>query len=158
MGTLDMRREDIRRYNKQFVESAKLRGVLCKFYQVEEETFTDLADKHYRYKAPISMHIFFDENPKTRLLERLGWLVEGDKEVPKLVYLPVLDPELNLLTVSQGAKIDLFYHSLNKTVTFMVEDVRGPLQLTYYIAKLTPFREEMIPNNAEPGNTWLGDF
>ena len=55
------------RYNKQFVEAANLRGIACTFHQVDTETYTDLADKHYTYKEPITMNILFEENPKGKI-------------------------------------------------------------------------------------------
>ena len=144
-------------YNKQFVEAANLRGIACTFHQVDTETYTDLADKHYTYKGPIVMNILFEENPKARFLESLGWLPEGDKNMPKLIWLPVLGPDLEPLKVSQGAIVDIYNEALEQEVKFMVEDIRGPLKRTYFLAKLTPFRP-MDTEMEDGDNSWLGKF
>ena len=157
MGLLDMHYKDLHRYRLQFVEAAKMRGVPCKYLQVDTTDFTVLADKTYVYKEEISINIFFEENPKVKFLEKLGWLVEGEQN-PYVVYLPVYDEDGVKINVSQGCLIKIKYRSTNEVKVFFLEDVKTPMYETYYLGKLRPYREIIEVENPGVGNKWLKDY
>jgi len=137
-------------FRKNFVQSAKSQGRIGKFYQVKSFKASG-TDKYFEYKDPVDVAYHLDTTPSRKLLTRYGWFVEGADSVPIVLYLTYYDMNNNMISIDEGAKIEL---SGKRTIIendfqieqFQITDLHTDLELNQCVCKVVPVREEQKEN------------
>lgn len=78
--------KDFLRY--QFTECANIYGTLCDLFIVDKLELNVNADPILTYKQPLRLKVLFDDRPKIRTLQSLGWYHSDMEIIPLLVHIP----------------------------------------------------------------------
>lgn len=137
-------------FRNNFVQSAKAQGRIGKLYQVDKFN-TKGTDKYFEYKDPVDVAYHLDTTPSRKLLTRYGWFVEGEGSVPIILYLTYYDINNNLISIDEGARIELsgkrtIIENDIQTEQFQITDLHTDLELNQCICKVVPVREEQKEN------------
>lgn len=79
--------EDIEKFRDYYDEALELQGIPAKYqfpHMASSSTQGEpVIDSYSEFE---NIHIFFDGNPKIKTYKRLGWVVEGNTDLPFLIH------------------------------------------------------------------------
>jgi len=155
-GSLYPSEREIELYRQRFVEGANQRGRTGLLYQVDWDNTENIGtDSYYQHLAPVEVSYYLVENPKPKLLQRLGWNVEDNSTKPMLCYLTFKDSGGNDIDPTEGAILEVSYRTTNHQMKYTPEkfDIlasKVDFELNMFICNLVPHREAAKPVNEAP--------
>ena len=151
--------EDSEIVRRMVLEAAETMGCTALFYELKDNTYTKdfYNDPNTIYKAPITLEVLFDENPKVKVLKNLGWYNEDEEIRPLLIYLPIYrNVDKDLLNVMENCLIELVYFGVNKKASFRIQAKRlDSLFGNYWICKCCPERNIQFNPDLSDGYDYL---
>lgn len=88
-------RKDAELFRKFFKEQAKLLGIHVLYQYPVDMEFNIYGQENPRgYSDPIEMDVIFDQSPKLRTVQKLGWVSEDPSDKPYIVQVPFDTPNL----------------------------------------------------------------
>lgn len=155
-GTLYPSEREIELYRTRFVEGANQTGRTGLLYQVDDSNSENIGtDSYYSYLAPVEVSYYLVQNPKLKVLQKLGWNPEDKDTKPMVCYLTFKDSRGNDIDPSEGAILEVSYRYTNHKMKYKSEkfDILAStvdFELNMFICNLVPHREVAKPVNEAP--------
>lgn len=143
---------------RQMLESARMAGTRCAYFQVDE-IYRDLyQDPIVRWKDSILIDCIFDDSPKVRTLKDVGWFSDDEEERPPLLYLPMYKNWVSkeIFPVIEESLVRVFYFGQPYPTDFRITNKKmDSLYGVYWLCKLAPEHLDNFYYITEHGSHYL---
>lgn len=150
-GSLLPSEREIEYFRENFVEGANQKGRIGLLYQIDEANTKNIGtDSFYNYKPPVEVSYYLVQNPKLKVLQKIGWNPEDKNSKPMLCYLTYKDSEGNDIYPSEGAILEISarempHQSQYITNKFDIVSSTVDFEMNMFICNLAPHREYEEP-------------